>query len=117
MSFQGGVQPLKAVWYHLLVAIAEGNEHGYAMRKVVEDRTAGGIRLWPTTLYGALRDMEQRGLVKERVEESSSDSDSRRRCYGLTPSGERALADETRRLEKLVRLARATPALQRGDAE
>ena len=114
MVFKG---PLKTVWYHLLVAIAEGNEHGYAMRKVVEERTEGGIRLWPATLYGALRDMEESGLVEERSGAPNSDSDSRRRCYGLTPKGESALAAETRRLEDLIRLARATPALQRGDAE
>lgn len=101
--------PLKEVPFHLLIAVADGACHGYAMRKEVEERTGGAVRLWPTTLYGTLRGLVEDGLLQEQAE----DDDPRgKRSYRLTPLGRAVLEAETRRLEGLVRLARATPALR-----
>ncbi|HSR52359.1 MAG TPA: helix-turn-helix transcriptional regulator [Acidobacteriota bacterium] len=101
--------PLKEVSFHLLLAVADGAAHGYAMRKEVEDRTQGAIRLWPTTLYGTLRGLVEDGLLEERADQ---DDPRGKRSYRLTGLGRDVLAAETRRLEGLVRLARSTPALR-----
>lgn len=109
--------PMKRIWLHLLVAIAEGNRHGYAIRKTVEERTDGKIRLWPTTLYGTLRVMMEEGLLQEYEEKGQPDDHRQRRFYRLTAQGCRALEEETRRLEDLVLAARKTPALRGSEIE
>lgn len=96
--------PLKPVRFHVLLAVAAGDRHGYAIRKRVETRTDGRLKLWPTTLYGTLHALAEEGLL---VEAETADDDGRqRRFYGLTELGEEVLAAETARLEELVRAAR-----------
>ena len=51
--------PLKTAWFHILLALGDGPAHGYAVRSEVEERTAGRVKLWPATLYGSIRDMEE----------------------------------------------------------
>lgn len=105
--------PLKAPWFHILVSLADGPVHGYAVRQEVEERTSGRVKLWPATLYGSIRLMEEQGLIEEvGAPEEVEDADERRRYWGLTPWGRRVLAAETDRLATLVQAARATRALR-----
>jgi DNA-binding PadR family transcriptional regulator len=96
--------PLKPSWLQVLLSLAGDARHGYAIMQEVAERTGGKVRLWPATLYGTIRQLEEEGLV--RSDPHGSD-DPRRRCYQLTPLGREVLAAEMRRLEQLVRLARA----------
>jgi DNA-binding PadR family transcriptional regulator len=96
--------PLKHVWFHILLAIAGGARHGYAIRKEVELRTDGTVRLWPTTLYGAIAQLVDLELITET--ETPDADDERRRLYELTRLGRRTLAAEADRLEGLVRAVR-----------
>lgn len=100
--------PLKQTWLHILLAVAGGHRHGYAIRQEVEDRTEGRVRLWPATLYGTLARLTEEGLLEETDENPDADDDDpRRRYYRLTTFGAEVLEAETRRLEELVRLARS----------
>jgi len=107
--------PLKASWLHILIAVAAGRQHGYAIRQEVEERTEGRVRLWPATLYGALAQLVASGLLEEVASGAAAavDDDARRRYYGLTALGRRVLDAETRRLEELVRAARTSLVAQR----
>lgn len=104
--------PLKTAWFHILLALGDGPRHGYAIRGEVEDRTEGRVRLWPATLYGSIRDMEEEGLIGETESPRDADDDPRRRYYELTPRGREVLTAEVERLERLVGVARATRALR-----
>lgn len=99
--------PLKAAWLHILLALAEGSRHGYAIRASVEERTEGRVRLWPATLYGSMRDMVAEGLIAEITVEGAGDDDQRRRNYELTAFGRSVLRADVQRLAKLVEAARA----------
>jgi DNA-binding PadR family transcriptional regulator len=99
--------PLKPVWFHVLLTLAEGPAHGYLIRQAVEARTNGALRLWPTTLYGTIGELDDRGLIEESSPAPRA-GELPRRVYRLTPLGRRALLAETERLENLARLARAS---------
>lgn len=106
--------PLKTAWLHILLALADGARHGYAIRAAVERATEGRVKLWPATLYGSLRDLAADGLIEEQKGEGSEDEDARRRSYGLTSLGAQVLQAEVRRLEAIVTAAQGTRALARG---
>ena len=93
--------------FHILVVLAGGPLHGYAIRQDVEERTEGEIRLWPATLYGTLSALEERGLIAETESPGGPDDDPRRKYYALTAEGRSALSAEAARLEGLARLARS----------
>ena len=97
--------PLKPVWFHILVTLADEAAHGYAIRQAVEARTGGRLRLWPTTLYGALGELRRAELIDE-IESAEAGSDVPRRTYQLTALGREVLSAETRRLEDLLHMAR-----------
>jgi DNA-binding PadR family transcriptional regulator len=99
--------PLKPVWFHILLALREEAGHGFAIRSRVEERTAGGIRLWPVTLYGSIRQMVDEGLIEALEGEAEVDEDGRRRYYAITAFGRVVLLAEADRLESLVREARS----------
>ncbi len=100
--------PLKGAWYHILLAIAGGEQHGYAIRKKVEELSEGKVRLWPTTLYGSIRQLTEDGIIEETVSPPvPDDDDPRRRYYRLTTLGRQVLEAEASRLESLVKTARA----------
>lgn len=104
----GEFLPLKPVWLQMLLALAGGVRHGYAIRLEVEERTGGAVRLWPTTLYGSLAKMSDAGLIEEADAEPVGERDEIDRVfYRLTPLGRTVLAAETERLEELVRLSRS----------
>ena len=103
--------PLKPAAFHILLALADGPRHGYAIRASVEELTQGGIRLWPATLYGSVRQLTRAGLIEPLDGESGPDDDARRIYYQLTALGRGVLAAETERLRALVDYARQTRAI------
>jgi DNA-binding PadR family transcriptional regulator len=98
--------PLRPVWFHILITLADQPAHGYAIRQAVEARTGGRIRLWPTTLYGTLGQLQESGLIDE-VPADGADEAVPRRTYRLSTLGRHVLAAEANRLEHLLDLARA----------
>src|SRR3954466_13567558 len=105
--------PLSPPVFHILLALAEGEAHGYAIMQDVAQRSAGVVKLGPGTLYGAIGRMLEDGLIEESEERPVPEmDDSRRRYYRLTELGGEVLATETRRLAILVRAARATKAIR-----
>jgi DNA-binding PadR family transcriptional regulator len=106
--------PLKTAWLHILLALADGARHGYAIRTAVEQQTEGRVKLWPATLYGSLRDLVGDGLIAESEAAPAPEDDPRRRYYHLTALGQQVLRAEVKRLESIVAAAQATRALARG---
>jgi DNA-binding PadR family transcriptional regulator len=103
--------PLKAQWFHILLSLAGGEQHGYGIMQDVLDRTTGKVRLWPATLYGSIKRLIERGLIEESDERPAPElDDARRRYYRLTVLGRRVLDAECERLEELVRTIRVKPA-------
>ena len=100
--------PLKPNWFHVLLSLANEEQHGYGIMQEVLERTNGKIRLWPATLYGTLERLLDADLIAEVKRRPSVDGeDARRRYYRLTALGRRVLAAESMRLEDLVRVIRA----------
>jgi len=105
-----GEAPLTPAVFHILLALADGERHGYAIMRAVIAETNGAVRLGPGTLYRSLRDM----LAAELIAESDARpdpalDDERRRYYRLTPRGVRALQAEVWRLARLVDRAQGKP--------
>jgi len=100
--------PLPPVTFHVLLALADGDRHGYAIIQDVEARTGGELRLGAGTLYRSMHRMLEQGLIVESNRRPARAlDDERRRYYRLTPFGTAVARAETRRLTQLVRLARA----------
>ena len=98
--------------YHILLALADGERHGYSIIKEVEDATGGAVRLLAGTLYRLLKEMVADGWIVET--EGDSEGDERRRYYRLTARGRKVALGESERLESLVRMARARRLLPAG---
>ena len=97
--------PLKSNWFHILVCLVGGEQHGYGIMQDVLERTGGKVRLWPATLYGSLRRLIEEGLIAESGERPAAEfDDARRRYYELTSLGHRVLDLESERLRDLVRV-------------
>ena len=105
--------PLSPQVFHILLALAPGDRHGYGILQDVEQATGGTLRLGPGTLYGALKRLLSDGLVGEtdRRPDPARD-DVRRRYYRITEAGRRLLAAETRRLADAVARARQAGVLR-----
>jgi len=100
--------PLPPVTFHILMALADGDRHGYAIIQDVEARTDGDLRLGAGTLYRSMHRMLEQGLIVESSRRPARAlDDERRRYYRLTPFGTAVARAETRRLAQLLRLARA----------
>lgn len=94
--------------FHILVALAGGDRHGYSIMQEIAERTGGKVRLSPSTLYSAIKRLLEEGLIEELDERPDPQhDDERRRYYCLTPTGKRAAIAEARQLEKLLADARA----------
>lgn len=103
-----GAPPMKPNTFHILLSLADGDQHGYGIMQEVLERTEGRVRLWPATLYGTLRRLMEEGLIQEIEERQvSATADTRRRYYRLSPEGRTALMAEIARLEDLMRAVRA----------
>lgn len=101
--------PLTPAVFHIMLSLADGERHGYSILREVERSTAGTLRLGPTTLYRSIRQMLAAGLIEEAEERPDPAlDDERRRYYRLTTFGRQVALAETRRLERLVAMARAT---------
>ena len=100
--------PLPAASFHILLALADADRHGYAIILEVAARTGGTVRLGAGTLYRSIQRLLEQGLVSEaRRRPAASEDDPRRRYYRLSPLGLAVARAEARRLDGLVRLARA----------
>jgi len=108
--------PLTPAVFHILLALADGERHGYGIMQAVSAFTAGTIRLGPGTLYRSIKGMLGSGLIAESDKRPDPAlDDERRRYYRLTETGRRAAAAEAHRLARLVDVARAKPALRLPD--
>jgi DNA-binding PadR family transcriptional regulator len=95
--------PLKPVELQLLLALAEGERHGYGLVQAIAERTDGIITLEPGNLYRVIKRLLADGLVAESDRRAVAElDDERRRYYRITALGGRVLAEEVRRLEALV---------------
>ena len=100
--------PLAPAQMNILMALADGEKHGYAVMREVERMTDGEVTMGPGTLYGAIKRMLSAGLIEETEERPDPEiDDERRRYYRLTGLGARVLDAETQRLARLVRVAQS----------
>jgi DNA-binding PadR family transcriptional regulator len=98
--------PLTPAVFHILLALTDGEKHGYAIMREVKETTGGRVMMGPGTLYGAIRRLLMAGLIAETVERPDPAlDDSRRRYYELTDLGRRVLTAEAERLAHLVEIA------------
>jgi len=104
---QKRVEPLKDSEFHILLALADGDRHGYGIMQEVETRSQGTVLLGPGTLYGAIKRMLASGLIEESAKRpTAKKDDDRRRCYyRLTRLGRSVAEKEAQRLAELVRVA------------
>ncbi|HUF46540.1 MAG TPA: PadR family transcriptional regulator [Vicinamibacterales bacterium] len=106
--------PLTPAAFEILLALGDGEAHGYHIMQSVEARTGGQVRLHAGTLYRALARLLETGLIAELGERPDpGHDDQRRRYYRLTPFGIRVAAAEVDRLAHQIRAARALPLLRR----
>jgi DNA-binding PadR family transcriptional regulator len=108
-SDPGDLLPLTPVALNILLALADGERHGYGIMLEVRERTDGRVRLGPGTLYGAIKRLKEGGVIEEsgqRPDPGETSDDERRRYYRLTGFGGEVLAAEVERLDGLVRAAR-----------
>jgi DNA-binding PadR family transcriptional regulator len=100
--------PLAPAMFHILVAVADQDRHGYAIMQDVAARTDGALKLSPGTLYGSIKRMLDEGLIVEVSRRPRADEDDeRRRYYRITPFGKAVAQAEASRLAALLRQARA----------
>src|SRR5262245_9516699 len=106
--------PLTPAVFHILITLADGEAHGYAIMQEVARRSGGAVKLGPGTLYGAISRLLEDGIIEESEERPDPEmDDTRRRYYRLTKFGGRVLAAETDRLAELVRAARSTKVVRK----
>ena len=99
--------PLKTHWFHIMLSLAGGEQHGYGIMQDVLNQTTGKVRLWPATLYGSIKRLIEAELIEESDERPAPElDDARRRYYRLTPLGKSVLDAECNRLQELVRTIR-----------
>ena len=100
--------PVTPAMFQILLALADGEKHGYAILKEIARRTDGGVRLSAGTLYALIRRAAADGLIVESDERPDiALDDERRRYYRLTLFGRRVAAAEIARLESIIEMARA----------
>ena len=101
--------PLPSATFHILMAVAEADRHGYGIIQDVGKNTGGALKLSAGTLYRSIQRMLEQGLLVETRERPAPDEDDeRRRYYRITPFGTKVARAEAERLADLVRLARAS---------
>lgn len=98
--------PLSPAVLHILLALGDGERHGYAIAQEVEGLSDGNMRMGPGTLYGSIQRMIASGLVEPSPRRARDDSDERRRYYRLTATGREVLRLELKRLSAVVAVAR-----------
>lgn len=99
-------QPLTPAMHHILLALLEGDRHGYAIMQAIESISDGDMRLGPATLYSSIKKLIDGQFIEESGDRPDADNDDeRRRYYRLTALGQKAVVAETDRLERLVTFA------------
>lgn len=104
--------PLTPAVLHILLVLADGERHGYAIAQEVAAISDGQVRMGPGTLYGSILRMTESELLEEVTTRRKEDGDERRRYYRLTAFGKRVLTGELERLNAVVNLARRKLLLQ-----
>jgi DNA-binding PadR family transcriptional regulator len=103
---QADQSPLSPAVFHILLCLAEGERHGYAIKREIARRTGGKLKLGPGVLYGSINKLLEQGLIEESGERPEAHlDDERRRYYRLTAQGRKAAQAETARMRDLVELA------------
>ncbi len=98
--------PLPLPIFHMLLALSEGDRHGYALKREILQRTGGRLNLGSGALYGSINKMLEQGLIEESDERPDAHlDDERRRYYRITAFGRQAAQAEAVRLRQLLRLA------------
>jgi DNA-binding PadR family transcriptional regulator len=106
--------PLPAAVFHILIALADRDRHGYSIMQDASERTGGKVRLSAGTLYSSIHRLLEQGLVEElRNSPDPASSDERRRYYRLTKWGRQVALAEAQRLSELLEQARATGLIPR----
>jgi DNA-binding PadR family transcriptional regulator len=100
------LDPLPSAAFHILLSLADGDLHGYAIMRQVEEQTNGRMRMGPGTLYSSIQALLEEGLIEEVDRADDDDSSERRRYYRLTSSGRKLARAEAERLADLLRVAR-----------
>ena len=101
--------PLPPATFHILVALADEDRHGYAIMQDVTARTGGALKLSAGTLYRSIQRMLEQGLIAEISARPAPElDDERRRYYRITPFGRAVAKAEARRLAQMLKLARAS---------
>jgi len=116
--------PLTPAVFHILLALVDGQRHGYGIVQEIARRSEGTVRMGPGTLYGSIKRMLADGLIVETEQRPDpAIDDERRRYYQLTDLGHKVATAEAQRLEQLVRVARdkrllprSQPTSAQGDA-
>jgi DNA-binding PadR family transcriptional regulator len=99
--------PLTPAVFHILLALTDGERHGYAIMREVAESTNGQVNMGPGTLYGTIKRLLDAGLIEESDRRrDATKEDERRRYYRLTGVGQRAAETEARRYNELAKLAR-----------
>ena len=107
-------QPLTPAMFHVLLALAGDDLHGYAILKEVEVRTGGKVRLSTGTLYGIIKRLLNDGLISVvRSKPGGPSDDERRRYYRLTTEGRELASAEAQRMDEILAIARARNLLRR----
>ncbi len=107
------LDPLPSAAFQILLALVDGDLHGYGIMRQVAEQTENRMRLGPGTLYGSIRTLVQEELIQE-VDGPKGEDSERRRYYRLTAAGRKLARSEASRLADLLRVARAKGIL-RGD--
>ena len=109
MDIVDDLLPLQPAVFHILMVLAEGDNHGYAIIGAITARTDGRVKIGAGTLYRSVQRMLEDGLVVEIDERPApEEDDERRRYYRITPFGRKAARAEAQRLADLVQLARSS---------
>jgi DNA-binding PadR family transcriptional regulator len=102
-----GMLPLSPAVFHILLALADGERHGYSIMQEIAEQTGGTLRIGPTTLYRSIKHLLEGGLIAEVAERPDAAlDDERRRYYRLTTFGQQVASAEARRLEQVLSVAR-----------
>jgi DNA-binding PadR family transcriptional regulator len=106
-------KPLPAASLHIVLALLDGEQHGYALMRRVEELSDGAVRMGPGTLYGTLNRLVADGLIVETTDRTERADNERRRYYELTPNGRAVAVGELERLQALLaHTARHLPRVQ-----
>ena len=104
------LDPLPSAAFQILLALVDGDLHGYGIMRAVEEQTAGSVRLGPGTLYSSLQTLVDAGAIEEVTNDAAGAE--RRRYYRLSTGGCKLVRSEAKRLEDLLKVVRAKKVME-----